>query len=158
MFLVLLLVLIGCNSYEEKNSSKNTAKQTNSTRQLQEETEPPDVKLTIGGNVIKTHRGTYSWGYVDQSTGENVMMNADHAPPNEMVNIDEGVKVDLSEPINLSFDKEPTQYEIRLWDNEHVIKTYNSFEEITETGNYIIEIVATWGDSTATYVAAIEID
>lgn len=37
--------------------------------------------------------------------------------------------------------KKSTQYEIRVWDNNNVIATYNKFEEIKEKGKCILEIV-----------------
>lgn len=158
LFLVLLLVLIGCSSHEEKDPSKNTTEENNSISMSNEEKEPPVIKLVIGDNEIKTYQGTYSWSYFDKTTGQNVTTLADHAPPNEMVNIEQGIKVNLTEPVKLSFEKEPTQYEIRVWNKNNVIKTYNSFEEVTEKGKYIIEIVGTWGNSMATYVVAFDIE
>ncbi|KGR79900.1 hypothetical protein [Ureibacillus sinduriensis] len=121
------------------------------------EEKPPSIKLKIGEDEIKTYRGTYSWSYYDKSTGQRVAVEADHAPPTEMVNIEQGVRVNLIEPVKLNFEKEPTQYEIRVWDNKNVIATYNTFEEIKEKGKYIFEIVGTWEGSTATYVVALDI-
>lgn len=85
-------------------------------------------------------------------------MQADHAPPTEMVNIEQGIRVNLTESVKLNFEKEPTQYEVRLWDNNNTVKTYNSFEEVTEIGKYIFEIIGNWGDSMATYVVALDIE
>ncbi len=92
-------------------------------------------------------------------TGQVVTVEADHAPPTEMVNIEQGqvIIVNLTDTVNLEFEKEPTQYEIRVWDNNNVIATYNTFEEIKEKGKYIVEIVGTWEGSTATYVTALDI-
>lgn len=95
---------------------------------------------------------------MDKGTGEIVAVEADHAPPTEMVNIEQGVSVNLMEPIKLDFEKEPTKYEVRLWDNNNVIKTYNSFEEVMEKGKYIFEIVGYWEDNRATYVVALDIE
>ncbi|WP_107943361.1 hypothetical protein MHH70_13890 [Metasolibacillus sp. FSL H7-0170] len=145
MFFSLLLVLIGCDSV-------NLSKATNY------EEAPPALKLTIEEIEITTHRGTYAWSYFDKSTGQQVTVQADHAPPTEMVNIEQGTKVNLSQPIKLDFEIEPTQYEIRLWNSSNIIKTYNSFGEIKEKGKYIIEIAGTWGDNIATYVVALEIE
>ncbi|MER2170320.1 MAG: hypothetical protein ABS938_06740 [Psychrobacillus psychrodurans] len=84
-------------------------------------------------------------------------MKADHDPPTEMVNIEQGVRVNPTETVKLDFENEPTQYEIRVWDNNNVIATYNTFEEIKEKGKYIFEIVETWEGSTATYVTSLGI-
>lgn len=154
--MLLLLVLIGCNKLEDKGSSKTTEEHLTSI--TNEEKEPPAIHLVIGDNEIKTYRGTYTWTYFDQSTGQNVTTIADHLPPNEMVDMEQGIKVNLTEPVKLNFEQEPTQFEIRLWDNNGVIKTYNSFEEVQEKGKYIVEIIGNWEDSMATYVVALDIE
>ncbi|KGR78592.1 hypothetical protein [Ureibacillus sinduriensis] len=82
---------------------------------------------------------------------------ADHAPPNEIVNIEQAVSVNLNTPLKLVFEKEPTTYEIRVWNKYNVIATYSTFEEIKEKGKYVVEIVGTWGKSTATYVVVLDI-
>ncbi len=155
--LLMILALIGCNGVKEKSSkSTNENNKINSTPG--EEKKPPALKLTIGEVEIKTSRGTYTWSYLDKDTGQVVAMEAEHAPPNEMVNIEQGVSVNLKEPIKLDFEKEPTKYEVRLWDNNNVVKTYNSFEEVMEKGKYIFEIVGYWEDNRATYVVALDIE
>ncbi|MFC7686823.1 hypothetical protein [Ureibacillus sp. GCM10028918] len=154
--LMMLFSLIGCSNAEE-DTSKSTNEKNNIISMSNNEEKPPSIKLKIGEDEIKTYRGTYSWSYFDESTGQEVTTVTDHAPPTEMVNIEQGVRVNLTEPVKLDFEKEPTQYEIRIWDNNNVIATYNSFEEIKEKGKYIFEIVGTWEGSTATYVVALDI-
>lgn len=153
--LIMLVTLIGCSNVEEKDVSING--KNNITSMSNEEEKPPDIKLKIGEKEIKTYRGAYSWSYFDKNIGQEVMVQTDHAPPTEMVNIEEGVRVNLTEPVKVNFEKEPTQYEIRVWDDTNTIATYNSFEEIKEKGKYIFEIVGTWEGSTATYVVALDI-
>lgn len=150
---MMLFALIGCSHIEENNSNERN----NISSMLNEIVKPPNLKLTIGEEVIKTYRGAYRWSYFDKSTGQEVTTNTDYAPPTEMVNIEKGVRVNLTEPVKLNFEIEPTRYEIRVWDNNNVIETYNTFDEIKEKGKYIIEIVVTWEESTATYVVALEI-
>lgn len=153
--LMMLFTFLGCSNVEEE-TSKSISK-SNIITELNNREKPPAINLKIGENEIKTYRGTYSWSYFDKSTGQVVTVEADHAPPNEMMNIEQGVSVNLAETIKLDFEKEPTQYEIRVWDNNNVIATYNTFEEIKEKGKYIVEIVGTWEGSTATYVTAFDI-
>ena len=154
--LMMLFTLLGCSNAEEEETSKSTSNSNIITESNNRE-KPPAINLKIGENEIKTYRGTYSWSYFDKSTGQVVTVEADHAPPNEMVNIEQGVRVNLAETVKLDFEKEPTQYEIRVWDNNNVIATYNTFEEIKEKGKYIVEIVGTWEGNTATYVTAFDI-
>ncbi len=156
-FLVILLVLTGCSNLEGNNSIKIKNENNNSISISYEEEKPPALKLTIGEVEIKTYRGTYSWSYLGKRKGEIVAVEAEHAPPTEMVNIEQCISVNLMEPIKLDFEKEPTKYEVRLWDNNNVIKTYNSFEEVIEKGKYIFEIVGYWEDNRATYVVALDI-
>ena len=153
-YFVILCLISGCDNAEaDKVISPN-----NSTSPDWNKEKLPALLLTIGQDVIKTYKGTYSWNYIDESTGEWVFVQADHVGPSQMVNIEEGIKVNLTDPVNLQFSIEPTNYEIRLLDNaEKVIATYKSFKEINELGKYIIEIVGTWGESMATYVVALEL-
>jgi len=153
--LMMLFTFLGCSNVEEETSK--SISNSNIITESNNREKPPAINLKIGENEIKTYRGTYSWSYFDKSTGQVVTVEADHAPPNEMMNIEQGVSVNLAETIKLDFEKEPTQYEIRVWDNNNVIATYNTFEEIKEKGKYIIEIVGTWEGSTATYVTAFDI-
>ncbi|MCM3721169.1 hypothetical protein [Solibacillus isronensis] len=152
--LMMLFTLLGCSNVEEdtsKSTSNNIITKSNNRE------EPPAIKLKIGKDEIITYRGIYSWSYFDKSTGQVVTVEADHAPPTEMVNIEQGVKANIAETVKLDFEKEPTQYEIKVWDNNNVVATYNTFEEIKEKGKYIVEIVGTWEGSTATYVTALDI-
>ncbi|PPA71006.1 hypothetical protein [Jeotgalibacillus proteolyticus] len=156
LFFILLLLLIGCNNFEEKDSPKITYENNNSTPMSNEEEKPPALKLTFGGVEVKTYKGTYTWTYFDKSTGQNITTQTDHAPPTEMVNTEQSVRVNLTKPVKLNFEKEPSQYEIRLWDYNGIIKTYKSFEEVEEKGKYIVEIAGNWEDSIATYAVALD--
>lgn len=158
--LMMLFTLLGCsNAEEEEEETSKSTSNSNIITESNNRENPPAINLKIGENEIKTYRGTYSWSYFDKSTGQVVTVEADHAPPTEMVNIEQGqvIIVNLTDTVNLEFEKEPTQYEIRVWDNNNVIATYNTFEEIKEKGKYIVEIVGTWEGSTATYVTALDI-
>ena len=158
LFFMLSLLLLGCSNLEENDSSNISNENNHSNAMSNKEEKPPALKLTIGDIELKTYRGTYTWSYFDKSTGQEVTVEADHAPPTQMVNIEQGVSVNITEPVKLHFEKEPTQYQIRLWDNNGVIKTYNSFEEVTEKGKYIFEIVVNWEDSRVTYVVALDVE
>ena len=107
---------------------------------------------------MKTYRGTYEWSYYDQTSNQMVSIQTDHAAPTQMVDITQGEKVNLIEPVHLKFTKDPQKYEVRLWDTEKVIATYDSFDEITVKGNYIVEIVGEWEQGRGTYVLALSIE
>ncbi|PYF06784.1 hypothetical protein [Ureibacillus chungkukjangi] len=151
--LLMICFLIGCNMDE---SAQIASTKIPAISDIHEE-KPPTLIIMIGEEVIKTYTGAYSWHYIKKSTGEVIQVQTDHAPPYEMVNIEEGTTVNLTEHIDVRFSIEPSSYELRLWNSEEVIATYNSFEEIKERGNYIVEVVGNWEESRATYVAALNI-
>ncbi|MDN4492510.1 hypothetical protein [Ureibacillus aquaedulcis] len=152
--LVVLLSLIGCSIAEEHEPSKS--KNTASSMPYEEE-KPPNIKLTIGKDELKTYRGTYNWTFFDKHKMQEVTMLADFLPPTEIVNVEEGVSVNLTEPAKIFFETEPTRYEINVWDSHNMVATYNTFQEIKEKGKHVVEIVGIWEDSTATYIVALDI-
>ena len=143
ILLGLTILLVGCQNEAQPLGQNHSV----SSEQQTKEEKPPALQLTIGSQVLKTHRGTYEWSYYDQASNQMVSIQADHASPTQMVDINQGRKVNLTEPALLKFAVEPQRYEVRLWDALKVIATYDSFEEITEKGNYIVEIVGDWEQS-----------
>lgn len=154
IFIGLIILIVGCQN-EEQSVVQN---QSASSMQQKKEEKPPALQLTIGNEVMKTYRGTYKWSYYDQASDQIVSIQADHAAPTQMVDINQGSKVNLTEPIHLKFAKAPQKYEVILWDTEKVIATYDSFDEITVKGNYIVEIVGEWEQGRGTYVLALSIE
>ena len=149
-----VVLLIGCKDAEQPLVQNNSV----SSEQQTKEEKPPALQLTIGNQVMKTYRGTYDWSYYDQASDQMVSIKADHVAPTQMVDINQGLKVNLIEPVHLKFAKDPQKYEVRLWDTEKVIATYDSFDEITVKGNYIVEIVGEWEQGRGTYVLALSIE
>ena len=79
-------------------------------------------------------------------------------PSTELVNIEDAVNVSLNEPIILNFEKEPLNYEIRVYDNiDKMIATYFNFKDVEEKGKAKYEILATWEEGTGSYVVALDI-
>ncbi|MGN7477341.1 DUF4362 domain-containing protein [Solibacillus silvestris] len=118
----------------------------------------PDVSFTIGNKEIKTYKGAYSWQYLDASTGQTVTTMTDHASPNQMIDIASGMKVNLNDPIEIMFEREPTNVEFNVWNDEGIIATYNSLTDIKERGPVIVEFVGYWGENRATYATALIIE
>ena len=102
--LMMLFTLLGCSNVEEEDTSKSTNINNIITNSNNRE-KPPAIKLKIGEDQIKTYRGTYSWSYFDKSTGQRVTVEADPDPPTEMVNIEQGVRVNLVETVKLDFER-----------------------------------------------------
>ena len=151
------ILLVGCNNVQDNDTSNKKTNKNTTTTISNKEKNPPTLNLTIGGIDIKTHRGAYNWSYLDKKTGQEVTTQTDTLSPTQMLSIEQAIHVNLSEPIVLEFEKEPTTYEIKIWEDNKTIKTYHSFEEIKEKGKYIIEIVGYWGDSRVGYVIALDI-
>ncbi|RNC97895.1 hypothetical protein [Lysinibacillus halotolerans] len=119
---------------------------------------PPSLTITFGKKEIRTIQGGYSWSYLDSKTGQTVDIQADFMPSTELVNIEDAVNVSLNEPIILNFEKEPLNYEIRVYDNiDKMIATYFNFKDVEEKGKAKYEILATWEEGTGSYVVALDI-
>ncbi|WP_225223840.1 DUF4362 domain-containing protein [Solibacillus merdavium] len=117
--------------------------------------EIPNINFVIGDQTIKTYKGAYSWSSFDASTGETTTTMTDHASPNQMMEAVQEIEVNLNEPVEITFDSEPTKVEFNIWNEAGIISTYHSLEEIKETGPIILEIVGYWNESRATYVTAL---
>lgn len=154
IFIGLILLLVGCQNEERPVLQIDSV----SSEQQTKEEKPPALQLTMGNQVMKTYRGTYAWSSFDEASGQMISIQADHAGPTQMVDINQGAKVNLKEPVHVKFAMDPHSYEINLWDNQKVIATYDSFGEITEKGDYIIEMVGYWEQGRATYVLALKIE
>lgn len=152
--MAMCLFLMGCSDLEQAKYIQETG---GTVAMLSTEERPPPLIFKVGETVIKTEKGTYSWRFFDEKSKQTVMTLADHAPPNQMVNIEDRVKLDRNEPVHFTFATAPNSYEIRIWDEQGLLATYETVGDITQRGNYIIEIVGYWDAGSATYVAAVEI-
>ena len=156
---LLLITLIACNDEEQQTSIKTSSEPiiNNNSTQFSNTDYLPSLTFKVGEQEIKTSRGIYSWEFTDEETGELTGIKTQALPPFEIVNIENGIKFDLNETIVLNFDKKPSNFEIRIWNEKEVISTYHSFDEIKEKGKYAIEIVGYWDEGRVTYVCALEI-
>lgn len=157
----MLCVLVGCSTSNESKTEQNDAssgiKKSKEVNLTQTE-KPPSLAITFGEKVINTRQGGYSWSYLDSKTGQMVAIEADSMPSTELVNIEDAVSINISKPISLNFEKEPLNYEIRVYDNnDRMIATYNDFKDIKEKGKAIYEILATWEEGNGIYAVALDI-
>lgn len=157
----ILCALVGCNSSNEGETEQNVVSSGNEKSQevnLTQTEKPPTLTLTFGNKVIKTIQGSYSWSYSDSNTGQIVYIHADSMPSTELVNVEDAVSVSLSEPITINFEKEPLNYEIRVYDNSNdLIATYYNFKDVKEKGKAKYEILATWEEGTSSYAVALDV-
>lgn len=128
------------------------------TTEASTELKIPNINFIIGDQTIKTYKGAYSWSSFDASTGETTTTMTDHASPNQMMEAVQEIEVNLNEPVEITFDSEPTKVEFNIWNEAGIISTYQSLEEIKETGPIILEIVGYWNESRATYVTALKVE
>lgn len=161
--LFLLSVLVACSnskiSYNEQNEISNGDEKLQGDNLVtSEEEKPPVLTISVGEESIITYRGGYSWSYLDPKTGQPMGIEADSLPPSEILKVENAIDVDLNKPIKLNFEKEPIEYQIRVWDNENnVIATYKDFDDVKEKGKMIYEILATWKAGRVSYVVALNV-
>ena len=145
--MIALFILTGCNEQAATTGSSSASSNE----------KPPSLTLIVDEKEINMQRGGYSWSYFDKESGQTVTTETDHAPPNEMVNIEDGIALHLEEGISLNFEIEPNNYEIQLWDATEVIATYKEFADIEQRGKYIVVVIGNWEEDTVTYVKAFDI-
>lgn len=160
--LFLLSALIACSnskaSNNEQNEILNGDEKSQEANLVTSNEKPPVLTITVGEEIINTYRGGYSWSYLDPKTGQTMGIEADSLPPSEILNVEDAIGVNLNQPIKLNFEKEPIEYEIRVWDNENnVIDTYKDFDDVEEKGKTIYEILATWKAGRVSYVIALNV-
>lgn len=143
----MLCALVGCSNSNESNTEQNEALIGNEKSEevnLTQTKKPPSLTITFGEKEIKARLGAYSWSYLDNETGQMTGIEAESIPLTELVNVNNAVSVNLSEPITLHFEREPLHYEIRVYgNNDERIAAYNNFKEVKEKGKAIYEISAT---------------
>ncbi|WP_274310315.1 DUF4362 domain-containing protein [Solibacillus daqui] len=118
----------------------------------------PEMALTIGERAIAVQKGTYSWTLSTNNPAEMMTINADHAVPNQMVNVGNAVKVDKSASRNIQFEVEPSRVEYHVWNDEKMMGTYPSLKDIDTSEPFILEVFAYWGENYATYITAMQFE
>lgn len=155
----MLCALAGCSITNESNTEQNATifgyEKINEANLTQSE-KPPTLTLTFGNKVIETKQGSYSWRYLDSKTGQLVGIEAASLPPTQIVNLEDAVGVNLSEPITLDFEIAPINYEIRVWYNGTIHATYNEFKDVKEKDPMVYEILGTWEQGTCSYIFALD--
>lgn len=160
--LFLVSGLVACSnskaSINEQNEISNGDEKSQGANLVTSNEKPPVLTITVGEEIINTNRGGYSWSYLDPKTGQTMGIEADSLPPSEILNVEDAIGVNLNQPIKLNFEKEPIEYEIRVWDNENnVIASYKDFDDVEEKGKTIYEILATWKAGRVSYVIALNV-
>ncbi len=157
----MFFALVACSNSNESNPEQDDASNGNEKSQevnLTQNEKPPSLTITFGEEIVKTRQGGYSWSYLDSQTGQMVNIETDSIPLTKLVNVEDAVSVILTEPVTLNFEKEPLNFEIRVYDNnENMIATYNDFKDVKEKEKALYEILATWEEGTGIYAVALDV-
>lgn len=154
---VMIFGLIGCSHSNDIKTEQNS-NENNYEVNLTHNKKPPTLTITVDEEIIKAHQSGYNWRYFDEETGETVGVEVESLPPTEILHVENAVRVDLKEPIQLTFEKEPIEYEIRAYDNNRrMLTTYNDFKDVKEKGKTIYEIAANWANGTAIYIVMLDV-
>lgn len=152
-----LFLLIACSNEEppmnidEKQVTESNVSDIPSTEHIL-----PKLDLLVNEQKIRTSFGIYSWSYTDPKTGENNGVEASALAPFEIVNLENAIAVNVDKMIQLNFEQNPNNYQIKLWNEKEVVSTYTSFADVKEKGKYAVEIVAHFDEGTVTYVCALQ--
>ncbi|AXI08313.1 hypothetical protein CV093_05190 [Oceanobacillus sp. 143] len=157
----MLFALVGCSNANEGNPEHNDASNGDGNSQeinFTQYEKPPSLTISFGEETVKTSQGGYSWSYLDFKTGQMISIEADSLPSTELVNVEDAVGVNISDPIKLNFEKQPLNYEIRVYDNNNnMIATYNDLKDVKENGKAIYEILVTWEEGTGIYAVPLDV-
>ncbi|MCH7322537.1 DUF4362 domain-containing protein [Solibacillus sp. MA9] len=118
----------------------------------------PEMSLTIGERALAVQKGAYSWTLPTNNHVEMMTISVDHAAPNQMVNMANGVKVDKFASRNIQFEVEPSRVEYRVWNDEKMLGTYPSLKDIDTSEPFILEVFAYWCENYASYVTAMQFE
>ena len=116
----------------------------------------PNSTLTIGDKPISMTKGAYSWSMPTTTPNETLNIETDHASPNQMLNVSDAFQVEKSASIDLQFEVAPSRIEYRVWNQEKLLGTYDAIEAIDLAEPFILEVVAHFAESHATYVTALQ--
>lgn len=116
----------------------------------------PDIKLAIANKPIEMTKGAYSWSMPTTTPNEMLTIETDHASPNQMLNVRDAVQLEKLASVDLQFEVAPSRVEYRVWNQEKLLGTYDAVEAIDLAEPFILEVVAHFGESHATYVTALQ--
>ncbi|AQQ53474.1 hypothetical protein [Planococcus lenghuensis] len=119
--------------------------------------EPPDLLVMIDGERLQPARGTYSWS-ADMGNGMvEAIVTESFAPP-ELVEGHTPREVAPDTEIELNFETPPVNYEIRIWNEDGMIKNIaEQFRLSEQRGKVIYEVVARWEEGEVHYAFTVNV-
>ena len=153
-----LLSLMGCYDANDTTSKAKEIIENVEAAHSSQDTilEPPGLTVAIGKEIIKPIRGTYSWS-IDNGDGTGEGIEADSEAPPDLVKGKIALQVTADAPVELNFEEPPTNYILRIWDEDYTILRQTKEVDLSETGTFIYEVLAHWEQGTASYAFAIEV-
>ncbi|XKH49597.1 hypothetical protein LG275_08065 [Chryseomicrobium palamuruense] len=156
--LVIFLVVVGCSDENEATSEVKEENGTVQTTQSSEATvlEPPEFTITAGEKTIHPTLGTHSWT-IDNGDGTAESIEVDSDAPPDLVTGKNTLQLTADSSVELNFEEPPTNYILRIWDEEYTIGRQTKEVDLTGTGIVIYEVLAHWEQGTASYAFAVEV-
>lgn len=111
---------------------------------------PPSLTIQIGEETIRPIVGSYSWSRKNQG-GTRQSIEADSVAPPKLVEKHEPHIVYKADRVDFVFETPPTEYEIREWNPDIYMKTYNELNLSIHEGIKVFEVLARWEEGTASY-------
>ncbi|ALC92662.1 hypothetical protein AM500_04715 [Bacillus sp. FJAT-18017] len=140
-----LLLLLGCTDAREPIDEETPLKS------------PPGLTISVGEETITPVLGSYSWSY-DRGDGTATGEHADSAAPPDLVEGQKVVNVNTNTKVRLNFEIQPAHYQVRIWNSQNdIIRTDNTVVLSGFKGKAIYEVLATWGQGTASYAFALNV-
>ena len=154
IFIFLLsFMLLGCSTNVNNSDSVQSDEPTIPQIDFERLT-PPDLTIQIGEETIRPTLGTYSWTKVNQD-GTSQSVEVDSEAPPGIVKNHEPVLVNKEDQVQLSFETNPKEYEIREWHGDDTI-TYMELDLSKHEGVMVLEVLAHWEEGTASYAFLLE--
>lgn len=155
---LIIFLVVGCSDENEATSVVKEESSHVQTTQSSEATvlEPPEFTITAGEKTIHPNLGTYSWT-VDNGDGTAESIEVDSDAPPDLVTGKNILQLTANSSVELNFEKPPTNYILRIWDEDYTIVRQIKEVDLTERGSVIYEVLAHWEQGTASYAFAVEV-
>lgn len=122
--------------------------------------EPPDAIVTVNDKNIELSKGSYHWE--EKGIFSKKAIIADAASPYQIAKQLEAITIDQSSVANIKFsDNSNPTLNAYLWKEKGRGKGLslkeNQITLPTQTGKYVIEVIAKWSNGDASYTFVVEV-
>lgn len=152
-----VLIFTGCMNNGEGVLEGELVSEEAQAGDTKELPEPPSLKVLVGDESIDVIRGTYSWS-VNNEDGTITAIEADTAPPPDLVRAMTPIAVTSDSVVELEFEVQPDRYSVRTWEEDYTVSSSRDDVLLTRDGRVIYEVRASWAQGTATYAFVLDIN